>query len=194
MNQLKSTNSNNVKRIILDAALIAIYFGISLTEIPIGSSITITFDSIAVVVGAALFGPIDGVTVGFLGEFLKRLIKYGFHVTTLIWCLGSGMRGLVLGLGMTVMKKHVDIEHIVGTGKHFAYYALIVAASVVTSALNTVAFYVDANVYGYYSDELAGAFFSAFVIRVLTGLVTSVIVGIVVLRILRAIIKSKMIQ
>ena len=49
------------------------------------NSIKITFESFPILLGALLFGPLDGLAVGFVGTLLYQLRRYGVSVTTPRW-------------------------------------------------------------------------------------------------------------
>ena len=57
----------------------------------------ITVDSLPILVAALLLGPLDGLAVGLIGSFLNQMLTYGLTVTTVLWILPAGIRGLVVG-------------------------------------------------------------------------------------------------
>jgi ECF transporter S component (folate family) len=87
------------KRIALDAMLIAMYFLLSnYFSLNLGN-IRISIDVFPIIIGAALIGPVDGLIIGLLGNFLFQLAgPYGLSVTTVLWMLPDGLRGLLAGL------------------------------------------------------------------------------------------------
>lgn len=56
------------KRIVTTAMLIAMYVVLSLFSINLGN-MKITLDSLPIIVGAALLGPLDGFLIGFFVAF-----------------------------------------------------------------------------------------------------------------------------
>lgn len=177
-----------VKRLVFDAVLIALMFVLSSASIRIGNTFKITFDSVAVLLAAMMFGPVDALMVGLLGEFMAQMLSYGFTPTTLLWMMGPGLRGLVLGLGVVVFKHGMSINAITKEKKFWFYGITVIVASVVTSLCNTFALYVDSTLFGYYSYYLVlGALFT----RILTGIASSVLVAIVVLPVLIALKRAR---
>ena len=75
-----------VRRLVLNAMLIALYVLLGFWKIPIGNMLRINLASFAVVVCAVAFSPIDGLIVGFMGEFLSQILgPYGMTPTTALW-------------------------------------------------------------------------------------------------------------
>ena len=61
------------RRLVLDAVLIALYIVLAFFKIQIGNILRFNMASFAVVMCAVAFGPVDGLIVGFLGEFLAQI-------------------------------------------------------------------------------------------------------------------------
>ena len=119
----KSTFS--VKRLVLNAVLIALYVVLSFLKIPIGNLLRVNMASFAVVVSAVAFSPIDGLWVGFLGEFLAQILgPYGLTPTTVLWALPEGARGLLLGFAMVLLLKKGLTIHELKKPKAFILYLL----------------------------------------------------------------------
>ena len=143
------------KRLVLDAALIAMYVLLGFWKIPIGNMLRVNLASFAVIVCAVAFGPVDGLVVGFLGEFLSQILgPYGLTPTTALWALPEGVRGLLLGCAvLLITRKKWNLS-----GKLNKDAALYLTACVVTgiiaSLLNTLALYVDSKMFGYYNDYM----------------------------------------
>ena len=185
------SKSFTTRRIVLDAVLIALFFVLSSASIRIGNTFKITFDSLACILGAMLFGPIDAFLVGFLGEFLAQMLSYGFTATTMLWVLGPAVRGLLIGLGVLLFKNQMSLETIVSAKKPYVYAAVNIVASAVTSCLNTLALYVDSKMFGYYEYHMVyGVLFT----RIITGIVSSLIMAIIVIPILVALKKTKLVN
>ena len=96
------------KRIALDAVMIALFFVLSTASIRIGNTFKITFDSLACLLTAMMFGPIDAFLVGFLGEFMSQMLGFGFTATTLLWVLAPAVRGLLIGLAVVLFKRQMS--------------------------------------------------------------------------------------
>ena len=104
---MKGKTKMATKRLALNAVLIAIYVVLRFFNIPVGNSFRFTLAPFAVILCALVFGPVDGLIVGFLGEFLSQILgPYGLTPTTLLWCVGESARGISLGLcAVLIMKK-----------------------------------------------------------------------------------------
>lgn len=149
------------RRLVTDAMLVAMYVVLSLLSINLGN-MKITLDSLPIIVGAALFGPIDGLLIGLLGSFMNQLLTYGLTATTLLWIMPAGIRGLLIGW---YAKKN-------GFSMTARQTVLIVCVSaLLVTTLNTGVMYVDSKLYGYYSYAYV---FGAMAIRYLAGVLTAV--------------------
>ena len=105
------------------------------------NSIKITFESFPILLGALLFGPLDGLAVGFVGTLLYQLLRYGVSATTLLWILPYALAGLVTGIYAKRRGFSLTTGQTVG---------IVVAAEVLVMALNTLVMYIDAKLYGYW--------------------------------------------
>ena len=61
-------------------------------------NLKITLESVPIIVGALLFGSLDGAAIGFVGTLVYQLLRYGVSVTTLLWVLPYVVCGLIIGL------------------------------------------------------------------------------------------------
>ena len=176
-------NLVSVKRIAIDGVLAAIFFSLTFLSVEIGG-IKLTFDSLAVVIAAMLFGSVDGLAVGLVGAFLEQMVRYGFTATTLLWIVPPAVRGLVVGLGVCFFPRKLSLSYIWNRKRPFVYLAVCIVAAILTSVSNTFVYYVDAKMYGYYSYELI---FGVFFVRILTGIATAVVTGLLAIPILKAV-------
>ena len=160
------------RRLALDAMLAAMYVVLSLFSINL-PGMKITLDSLPILVGAALLGPLDGLAVGLVGSFLNQMITYGFTATTLLWILPAGLRGLLVGL---YAKRHnFDM-----TLRQTVF--ITIAAALLVTALNTLFLYIDSWVYSYsYTAALA-----TLALRILAGIITAVVFSLILPAILTA--------
>lgn len=179
----------STRRIVLDAMLVALFFVLSSTSIRLGNTFKITFDSLACLLTAMLFGPLDAFLVGFLGEILAQMLSYGFTATTLLWVLGPAVRGLVLGLGVVFFKDKMSLSAIQNR-KPYVYLGVVMLASIITSLCNTMALYVDSKMFGYYEYHMV---FGVLFVRLGTGIVSAVVMAVIAIPVLRALKASKLI-
>ena len=159
-----------------DAMLIAIYFVLAKLTIPIGN-LHITLASLPIVVLAVLQGPGHACLVAFLGEFvIQALGRYGLTLLTPLWCLPPTLRALVVGLGCRWLCKGREREHMV------SFFAVTIVAAMLTTVANTLVIWFEATIYGYYTWVYV---FGQFLVRLLTGVVTAVVVSILALPVVR---------
>ena len=192
---MNSTNKKSlfpVKRLVLNAVLIALYVVLGFWRIPIGNMLRISIAPFAVILCAMLFGPVDGLIVGFLGEFLTQIMgPYGLTQTTLLWCLGETARGFTLGLCVWLMRKNLHISFDSPTIKHLVMLlATCVFTGILASFGNTLALYVDSKLFGYYSYY---AVFGVLIMRIAIHSVVSALLGYICLPIIKALRKAKLV-
>lgn len=169
-----------LRRIATDAVLVALFYGLSLLSVEIGG-VKITFDSLPVMICAMLFGPVDGFLVGFLGAFLEQMIKYGLTATTLLWVLPAAIRGLFVGTCARLMKK--QMSELSEKKRPYAYFLVCLISGLIVSTLNTLVFYVDAKLFGYYEYHMI---FGIFWLRLVLGAAASVVSAVVALPVIGA--------
>lgn len=166
------------KQLCIDAMLAALcavlgYFAIDML------SIKITFEGVPVLIGALLFGPIDGVLIGGVGTFIYQVIRYGISATTALWILPYLLYGLVLGFFAKKNKFNYS--------KKFPITVVIVLGEMLITAVNTLAIFVDSKIYGYYSVELITG---ALGLRILICVVKAAVFAIIMPSLIKAIQKA----
>ena len=179
----------SVRRIAIDAVLIAMFFGLSLLSVQLGG-IKITFASLPTIICAMLFGPIDGFLVGFLGAFLEQMLKFGFTATTMLWILPPAIRGLFIGLCAVLLRKHMSVDSILQTKRPYVYFIFCILSGIIVSTLNTLVFYVDAKMFHYYEYHMI---FGVFWIRIASGIISSLLMAIVALPVVAALKRANFI-
>lgn len=181
-----------VKRLVLNAVLIALYVLLGFLKIPIGNMLRINLASFAVVVCAVSFSPIDGLIVGFLGEFLSQLLgPYGLTPTTALWALPEAARGLLLGLFMLMFaRRQLSAVNLLKSKSLIWYLLASILAGVVASLLNTFALYVDSRMFGYYNYYMV---FGVLLVRLGLAVAMSGVFGYIALHIVSALRRNKII-
>jgi ECF transporter S component (folate family) len=170
------------RRLVLDAVLIALYIVLAFFKIQLGNILRFNMASFAVVMCAVAFGPVDGLIVGFLGEFLAQILgPYGLTPTTVLWALPEAIRGGLLGL-VIVSFKLMDKE------KFVLFLVSCVVTGILASLANTFALYVDSKMFGYYTYVMV---FGVLIWRVVIYVVLSGVFGYVSLPIISALRKAK---
>ena len=187
---MKTTRSFTAKRLTLDAMLIALYVLLGFFKIPIGNILRVNLASFAVVVCAVSFSPIDGMIVGFMGEFLSQILgPYGLTPTTVLWSLPESVRGLLLGLVMVLFAKKQFTARRLRNSKALILYLLsCIVVGIIASLLNTFALYVDSKMFGYYQYYMV---FGALLLRIITATILSGIFGYIALQISAALQRNK---
>jgi len=139
----KKTNKPvfSVARIAYGALLSALVVVLGYYAIDLGNN-KITLESLPVLLGALLFGPVDGMLIGGVGNFIYQILKYGFSVTTVLWILPHVIQGLLVGL--YAKKRGFKL-------KRTECIVLIVLSELLTTILNTGVIAADALIYSYYS-------------------------------------------
>ena len=180
------------KRIVLNAVLIALYIVLGFIKIPIGNILRVNMAPFAVVVCAVAFSPIDGLLVGFLGEFLSQVLgPYGLTPTTALWALPEAARGFLLGLSvLLIAKKHLTDAGSTKTKSVIFYLVCCILSGIIASLLNTFALYVDSKMFGYYNDYMV---FGVLLIRLGLSAVMSTLFGTMALSIVSAMRRTKII-
>ena len=179
-----------VQRLVTNALLIALYIILGFFKIPIGNLLRFNLASFAVVVCAVAFSPIDGLIVGFLGEFLSQILgPYGLTPTTVLWALPEAVRGLLLGIIMLIFaKKQLTPSNPFKSKSMIWYMIACVITGIIASLLNTFALYVDSKMFGYYNHYMV---FGILFVRLCIAVVMSGAFGYLALFIVTALRRNK---
>ncbi len=125
----------------MDAVLAALCAVLGYLSLDLGF-VKITFESLPVLMGALLFGPVDGIIVGAIGTFLCQFLRYGITATTVLWMLPYIVMGFIAG--RYALKRRFRLSR-----KQVLF--IVIAAEILVSLMNTGVLYVDSLIYGYYS-------------------------------------------
>ena len=180
------------KRLAINAVLIAIYVALRYFNIPFGDAFRFTLAPFPVILCALLFGPVDGLIVGLLGEFLSQVLgPYGLTATTLLWCIGETVRGGTLGLCSWLFLRKWLLSAASPNGKQVLILLLCcILTGVLASFGQTFALYVDSTLMGYYSYSIV---FGVLIWRVLVYVLLSGCFGYLCLPIISALRKAKIV-
>lgn len=177
------------KRIVMNAVMVGVYIALSLVAIPIGG-LKITFEHFPVILSAVIFGPVDAMLVGGIGELLNQLFSFGLTPTTALWILPIVFRGLVVGLCAKLFKKQMSFTAICEKQVPVVFALVCVISGIFSSCLNTFALYVDSKMFGYYTYALV---FGALLVRILLSVLTSIIISFAIKAVLHALSKEHLI-
>ena len=178
---------NKTKRMATNAMLAALYFALSMLAIPMGG-LKLTFEHLPVIIAALLFGPVDALVIGALGELANQMMTFGITATTILWMLPAMFRGLSVGLCAKLLSKYVGLDAVVEKKLPVAFLLTCVISGLLCSLLNTFTLYVDSRMYGYYSYALV---FGVLWVRLAASAVSSVLMAIAGKPVLTAMRKAK---
>ena len=162
----------STKRLVTDAILIAMYAVMStLLTINLGG-MNISVGALPIIVGAALFGPTDGLIIGLCGSFLNQMYSYGLTPTTALWIIPAGARGFIIGAFAKHCKFNMTVRQTV---------LITIISSLTVTALNTVVMYIDSKIWGYYSYAYV---FGKIIPRIISGVIIATLFGVLVPKLL----------
>lgn len=129
------------RQLVTDAMLAAMCAVLGYLSLNFGNVMKITFESVPVLIGALLFGPVDGMLIGGVGTLIYQLLRYGVTVTTPLWILPYVLCGLLAGL--YAKNKYFKLTQL-------QVIWIVTANELLITVLNTGSLYVDSKIYGYY--------------------------------------------
>jgi len=167
----------SVVRIAYDALLAALVVVLGYYAIDLGNN-KITLESLPVLIGALMFGPVDGVLIGGVGNFIYQILKYGFSVTTVLWILPHVIQGLLVGL--YAKKRGFRLKRVESI-------AIVLFSEVLTTVLNTGVIAADALIFGYFTYTYV---FGSLAIRLIICVAKGVIYGALLPELLKVLRKA----
>ena len=145
---------SKTRRLAVDAMLAAMCAVLGALSIDLGN-LKITFEGFPVLLGALLFGPLDGLAIGGIGTLVYQLLRYGVSVTTPLWILPYMLAGLLVGL-IAKGEEEPSLKRLA---------LAVFSSSLLIFLLNTLVLYLDSKIYGYYSPVyIFGSFLPRLVI------------------------------
>lgn len=180
---------NQTKKLATNAMLAALYFALSMLAVPVGG-LKLTFEHLPVIIAAMLFGPVDALIVGALGELANQMLTYGFTATTLLWMTPAMFRGLSMGLCAKLLRGYMSLDAVIEKKLPLTFMVVCVISGLICSLLNTFTLYVDSKLFGYYSYAMV---FGVLWIRLGASAVSSVLMAIVAKPVMAAMRKAKIV-
>ena len=182
-----------IKRLVLNAMLIAVYFVLSMPvlAVQVGGGLKFTFEHFPVILSAVLFGPIDALLVGGLGELINQLTTFGLTPTTVLWILPIAFRGVFLGVMRNVLPRQMGQSAIVQKNIPVLFMVICVVSGIFASLLNTLALYVDSKLFGYYTYAMV---FGVLLVRILSSVITSILMSLAAKPVIHALSRSQLID
>ena len=150
------------RKLTVDALLIAMCAILGTISIDLGN-IKITLESVPIILSGLLFGPVEGMIVGFLGTFTYQLLRYGLSVTTLLWILPYVICGLISGQYSKSNGYNINRKQMI---------FIVIIVEIVVTSLNTFVMYIDSKLFGYYS---CAYIFGSVLFRYISCILKSVI-------------------
>lgn len=170
-----------VRQLTTDAMLAAACAVLGYIAIDMGN-IKITFESFPILLGALLFGPVDGGLVGGVGTFIYQMLRYGFSATTALWILPYVICGIIVGFWAKKKNFNFDKKGIT---------ICVVLNELLITLLNTGVLYIDSKIYGYYDPVyIFGATGVRLVVCIVKAIVFAVALSLVIDPVRKAIRKS----
>ena len=145
------------------AALCAVLGSVAAIDIGIAK---LTFENVPVVIAGLMFGPVDGMLVGFVGIFLSQLLRYGLDASTMLWVAPYVLSGLVVGLGALICRFRP---------KFWQLLSILIADAVVVTGANTFGMY---TYYSYILQTPKQTMFAAIPVRLAVSVVKGVLYAI----------------
>lgn len=161
------------KKLAIDAMLAAMCAVLGYVALDTGS-IKITFESLPILLGALLFGPLDGLAIGFVGTTIYQLARYGISATTPLWIAPYAIAGAFVGFG--AKKKSFALSQ-------KKTLILVVAAELFITLFNTLTLYIDSKLFGYY---FAGFIATSLALRLAICIGKAIVFALVLPRLIRA--------
>ncbi len=186
-NRKKSAFST--QRLVIDAVMVALYFALSMLAISIGG-FKLTFEHLPIIICALVFGPVDAMLVGALGEFINQMLTFGMTPTTVLWMMPALFRGLSMGLACLLAKKYMGLDAVLRQKAPVVFLVVCVLSGLICSFINTLVLLLDSKLYGYYSYAMV---FGVFWLRIGASAISSVLMVITTKPVAHALKKAKMI-
>ncbi|MEA4933183.1 MAG: folate family ECF transporter S component [Lawsonibacter sp.] len=169
------------------AILIAFFVLLDMTLVIKTGNWELTFASLPVVVGSLMFGPLTGMLVAAIGEFMSQMLSYGLTPTTAIWILPPMGWALVVGTVAAHLKKTGSpLEN-----RPVFCYAVCILGGAVTSGMNTLALWLDSLVYHYYAFAFV---FGSALLRLPKDIMVALIVATVAIPLVRLLQKNRVVS
>ena len=118
----------NLTRIAYDALLAAMCVALGYFSIDLGAQ-KITLENLPILIGALMFGPVDGMAIAAVGIFLTQMLKYGIDLSTPLWVIPYVIQGLFAGGWARIRKFRL---------KSWEVVLLMAVSGILVTAVNTL--------------------------------------------------------
>ena len=139
------------------AALCAVLGSVAAIDIGIAK---LTFENVPVVIAGLMFGPVDGMLVGFVGIFMSQLLAglAAGVLVTVLWVAPYVLSGLTVGLGALICRFRP---------RQWQTLIILAVDALVVTGTNTLSLYVY---YFYILQTPKQTIFSAIPLRIVVSL------------------------
>lgn len=182
MSKTMSKNKKMLLKICLVGIFAAIYVLLNMLTVKFGNYLQISLNALPIILIAIFLGPISGMFVGFIGEFLSQILEYGLSVATLWWTSPAVLRGLAVGLIFIAFKRSQKLAPL---------SINILVTSLLVTVLNTFLLIMESKILGYYSITISTAF---FVTRLTSSIATAVVMIVIIYPIIKALNKQNLLN
>lgn len=162
------------KQLAIDGMLAAMCAVLGYLALDMGN-LKVTFETLPILLGALMFGPLDGLAVGGVGTLIYQLLRYGITVTTPLWILPYVLCGLITGA--CAKRKGFRLS-----GRQIL--VLVVLNELLITVLNTGVIYVDSKIFHYYSPTYV---FGSLALRLVICVGKAIAFGLALPPIIRAV-------
>lgn len=167
----------NTKRLTTCAMLIGINVALCILAPIKLANFKLTFEAFPVLIAGIIFGPIDGLLVGTVGSAIYQIMfsGYGLMITTPLWIMPHAISGLIVGM---YSKKHnysLTLRQTV---------FICVLSSLLVTALNTLAIYLDAIIFGYYTYVYV---FGSIIFKIIAGFILAIIYALIIPKLVKVV-------
>lgn len=181
----KSFNKSSppLNKLTILAMLCSIYIVLGFISIPLGG-IKLTIEGLPIFIAGFLYGPREGVIVGFIGPFIYQMLNYGFTPTTILWILPHIATGLLAGCfkygnyALEVLtEKKKNVEKYVRNYYQTEICIYICLVNILSTLINSVALYADSKMFGYYNEILITGTLG---IKIAIGIIKGIVYGLII--------------
>lgn len=181
-NKFNKNNNYNSKLTIL-AMFCSLYIVLGFISISLGS-IKLTIEGFPILVAGFLYGPREGITVGFIGPFIYQVLNYGITPTTILWILPHTITGLFAGCfkwgnySLEVLtEKKENVKKYIRNHYQIEICIFICLVNILSTLINSAALYADGKMFGYYNETvITGTLFFKIVIGIIKGIVYGLVI------------------
>ena len=171
MPKFQSTHEK-VRGMCLTAVFAALYFVLTSYLTIRAGNLRISLASLPILVCALVCGPWQAAAAAFLGEGLFQILNYGITATTPLWLLPPVIRALIVAYGNRI----ITGRRLTKVSCQALFTALVTVAAVITTVCNTLVTWLDSVIYHCYTKAYV---FGDFAVRMLTGIVTAVVISLI---------------